>query len=139
MLEDTFEEIKLTFSKNAIPYATTEEGFVKTLTNNCLYSSVLPKNNINNYKTNASLADAVKSQASDTKLLEAIYISHCSLSDTAENSSSIHKWKSQKLSLFSQPPNTCPFPLGGRDFSADVRSQQLNGRGNGTVMIHHLP
>lgn len=47
--------------------------------------------------------------------------------------------QSQKPSLFSQPPNTCPFPLGGRDFLADVCSQQLNCRGNGTVMIHHLP
>jgi len=34
-LEDTSEEIKLIFNfyKNAIPYATTEEGFVKTMSN----------------------------------------------------------------------------------------------------------
>lgn len=96
-LEDTSEEIKLIFNfyKNAIPYATTEEGFVKTSANNCLYSPELPKNNINSYETNASLADAVKNQAGDIKLLEATCISHRSLrtynSDTAEKSSCIHK------------------------------------------------
>lgn len=31
MLEDSFEEIKLTFSKNAIPCATTEEGICQNM------------------------------------------------------------------------------------------------------------
>jgi len=81
---------------------------------------VLPKNSIDSYKTDASLADAVKNQAGYAKLSEVIHISHCSLrvlnSGTADTTSHIAMEKVSKLLLFSQPPKTCPFSCGSQGF-----------------------
>lgn len=78
MLEDTFEEGKLTFSKMQLPASQLKKDFVKTRTNSCCYSTTLPKNSINSYRTDASSADAVKNQTISTTLSEAMHISCCS-------------------------------------------------------------
>ena len=98
---------------NAIPSVIIEEGFVKTRTNCCCYSTAWRKNSINSCITDASLAaDAVKNQAGYTKLSEVIHISCCCLralnSGTADTSP-IAMGKALKLLLCSQPPRTCPF------------------------------
>lgn len=119
MLEDTFEESKLSFSKCNSHSVTTEEEFVKTQTNSCCYSTAWPKNSINSCKTDASLADAVKDEAGYAKLSEVIHISCCSLrvlnSGTADTSH-IAMENVSKLLLFSQPPKTYPFSCGRQGF-----------------------
>lgn len=101
---------------NAIPSVISEQGFVKTQTNICCYSITSPKNSISSYKTDASLADALKNQAGWTKLSEVTRVSRCSLrvlnSSTTDNTSRITLEKVSKRLLLAQPLKTCPSSSG---------------------------
>lgn len=143
MLEDTFEESKLSFPKcNSQCHKWT--GICQNTTNICCCSIRSPKNSINSYKTDASLADAVKYQAGWTKLSEVTHISCCSLrvlsSGKNRQHQPYHNGKGFKTVTLDSASEDLAFLLWQAGISqVNVGSQRHNCVRERTAKTYHLP